>query len=173
MAHRRRDRGEVRARGQGGHRLLREDEAGGDQVALEGRGVPHEVVPYVLHVLQHQRPVAGIRDQRCADRGHDERGGVLRAGGYQHNNMQVYDQALNNSYGSIYQGTREITFHIDFKNTDYIGICGRFQWGTGASWGTVYESSSKSSMRIRGFDYFSRASGTKVNIDWFAIGKWK
>ena len=92
---------------------------------------------------------------------------------YQHNNMQVYDQAINNSYGSIYQGTREITFPIDFKNTDYIGICGRFQWGTGASWGTVYESSSKSSMRIRGFDYFSRASGTKVNIDWFAIGKWK
>ena len=91
----------------------------------------------------------------------------------QWNDLSVQDQAMNNAYGSLYQGTRTITFPIEFKDTDYSAQCSQFQWGNGASWGAVVTRTSKSQMLIRGFDAFSRATGTTCNISWFAIGRWK
>lgn len=91
----------------------------------------------------------------------------------QWNDMEVDDQAIDNPYGSLYQGTRIITLPVDFKDNHYSAVCTQFLWGTSASWGSVVQRNNKSSFSIRGFDLFSRPSGTRTNISWFAIGKWK
>lgn len=87
------------------------------------------------------------------------------------NQISVKDQAINNAYGSLYQGTRTITFPATFL-TDPVVACTQFQWGTSASWGTVY-STGTSSATLRGIDVLSRATGTNCVIGWYAIGRWK
>jgi len=91
----------------------------------------------------------------------------------QWNSMTVTDQAINNAYGSIYQRTRDVIFPISFLNTDGLTVlCGAFLWGTSASWGSVM-SATKTAATLRGYDYYSRATGTSCYISWLAIGKWK
>lgn len=91
----------------------------------------------------------------------------------QWNDLEVDDQAIDGVYGSLYQGTRNITLPQAFKNDHYTALCTQFLWGTGASWGSVVQRNTKSTFTIRGYDLFSRPSGTRTNISWFAIGKWK
>lgn len=91
----------------------------------------------------------------------------------QWNKLTVTDQAIDQTYGSLYQGTREITFPVPFKDNSYIGLCPVFQSGTGASWGCVYETYYNTSMQVRGFDVLSRAVGRETLIHWIALGKWK
>ena len=78
--------------------------------------------------------------------------------------------AINNVYGSLYQGTWTWNFAITF-NANPAVTCSLFKWGTGASWGTVSASSTKNAV-LRGFDVVSRAAGT-CNIAAYAIGRWK
>ncbi len=91
----------------------------------------------------------------------------------QWNSMTVQDQAMSSSYGSAYQGSRVITFPVDFYDTNYSPHCSHFLYGTGASWGSVANKVSKSQMTIRGMDFYSRTTGTNCHISWMAIGKWK
>lgn len=78
--------------------------------------------------------------------------------------------ALNNAYGSLYQGTWSWTFPITFTEAPTV-VCSQFQWGTGASWGTA-PSASATTASLRGIDVLSRASGA-CEISAYAIGKWK
>lgn len=87
-------------------------------------------------------------------------------------NIEVTDQALNNSYGSLYQGSRTWTYPVEFVDNNVSVHCGQFQWGTSASWGTVV-SADKTSANLRGIDAFSRATGTATKIQAMAIGRWK
>ena len=87
-------------------------------------------------------------------------------------NIEVTDQALNNAYGSLYQGSRTWTYPVEFIDNNVSVHCGQFQWGTSASWGTVV-SADKTSANLRGIDAFSRATGTATKIQAMAIGRWK
>ena len=89
----------------------------------------------------------------------------------QYLNIEVTDQAINNTYGSLYQGSRTWTYPVEFNDNNVSVTCGQFQWGTSASWGTVV-SADKTSANLRGIDAFSRATGTAVKIQAIAIGKW-
>ena len=92
----------------------------------------------------------------------------------QWNYMEVTDQAINSAYGSLYQGTRNITYPVAFVGATPILVCSMFKWGSSASWGTTTESpNSLTTGTLRGIDAFSRATGTGCRISWFAIGKWK
>lgn len=90
----------------------------------------------------------------------------------QYFNDEVTDQAINNAYGSLFQGSRTWTYPVEFYDNNVAVHCGQFQWGTSASWGTVV-SADKTSANLRGIDAFSRATGTAVKIQAIAIGKWK
>ena len=85
----------------------------------------------------------------------------------------VTDQALNRQYSntSLFFGTRTWTFPVQFIEKPIVN-CGRFQWGTGASWGNV-TSVTSSTARLTGMDFLSRAVGTSVEISATAIGRWK
>lgn len=86
---------------------------------------------------------------------------------------EVTDQAINNAYGSLYQGTRNITYPQAFIDTPVL-CCDMFRWGTSASWGTTSNvDTPKTNGQLRGIDVQSRATGTTTRIAWHAIGKWK
>ena len=92
----------------------------------------------------------------------------------QWNKLEVQDQAITDSYGSLYQGKRTITFPIAFVGTVPAVTCSDFTWGTGASWGAVIGNATPLTVaQLRGYDIASRASGTRTFISWLAIGKWK
>ena len=78
--------------------------------------------------------------------------------------------ALNNAYGSLYQGTWTWKFPITF-NANPAVTCSHFKWGTGGSWGTI-GGVSTTAATLRGFDTYSRATGT-CDIAAYAIGRWK
>ena len=91
----------------------------------------------------------------------------------QYDMKTVQDQSINNVYGSgIYQGTRDIVFPIAFVGDTPACQCSCLQWGTGASWGCVYNAT-LTYMQIRGFDCYQRSSGTDCLISWLAIGRWR
>ena len=78
--------------------------------------------------------------------------------------------ALNNAYGSLYQGAWTWKFPITF-NANPAVTCSHFKWGTGGSWGTI-GGVSTTAATLRGFDTYSRAAGT-CDIAAYAIGRWK
>lgn len=92
----------------------------------------------------------------------------------QWNKIVVDDQAITGSYGSLFQGTRSITFPIAFVGDLPTVQCSEFQHGSGASWGCVVgNSTTLTETLLRGWDCFSRDAGTNCRISWIAIGKWK
>lgn len=78
--------------------------------------------------------------------------------------------ALNNAYGSLYQGTWNWNFPITFTIAPAV-ICSQFKHGTGASWGTVSGQYPTYAV-LRGIDAFSRAS-EQCEITAYAVGTWK
>ena len=90
----------------------------------------------------------------------------------QWNRIEVNNQAINTAYGSLYQGTRYLTFPIPFVGNMPSCQCTEFQWGSGASWGTI-ANVTLTNITCRGIDITSRATGTNCRIGWFAIGRWK
>lgn len=84
---------------------------------------------------------------------------------------QVTDQAVNNAYGSLYQGTRTYTFPVPFIS-EPVGLCSIFKTGTGAGWGTV-SATTTTTIQLRGIDVISREIGTYVQVGYIAIGRWK
>ena len=92
----------------------------------------------------------------------------------QWNYMEVTDQSITNAYGSLFQGTRNITYPVAFVGDTPNLTCSMFKWGSSASWGTTTENDTPLTKgTLRGIDAFSRATGTTCRIGWFAIGKWK
>lgn len=90
------------------------------------------------------------------------------------NYQEVTDQSITGAYGTLYQGTRNITYPQAFVGNPPALTCSMFKWGNSASWGTTTEHNSPLTQgTLRGIDAFSRASGTTVRIAWIAIGKWK
>lgn len=85
----------------------------------------------------------------------------------------VTDQAIDNQYGSLYQSTRRWYFPARFKDNNISVVCGLFQWGTSASWGTINEFPSSDSVSLRVIDIIQRSAGTECKIQAIAIGKWK
>lgn len=85
--------------------------------------------------------------------------------------MTVTDQAINTAYGSLYQGARTWTYPIAFVSIKVV-VCSEFKYGTSASWGSV-STFTTTSASLRGYDAFSRATGTETKISAIAIGKWK
>lgn len=89
------------------------------------------------------------------------------------NYMEVTDQAIATAYGSLYQGTRVITYPVEFVSTPTL-TCSMFKYGSSASWGGTSEHTTPlTNGTLRGFDAFSRPTGTTCRIGWHAIGKWK
>lgn len=78
--------------------------------------------------------------------------------------------ALNNAYGSLYQGAWSWNFPFAFVSKPIV-TTSRFCWGTGASWGQTAGVSTSSAF-LRGIDIASRASGS-CEIMAYAIGRWK
>lgn len=87
------------------------------------------------------------------------------------NHIEVTDQAIDTTYGSLYQGSRTISFPVAFNSTPSVH-CSLFHWGTSASWGCVVGANTTAAT-IRGLDISSRATGTICEISWQAIGRWK
>ena len=89
------------------------------------------------------------------------------------NYIEVTDQAINGAYGSLYDGSRVITYPVAFTATPVL-TCSMFKHGTSASWGTTSDNSTPLTKgTLKGIDAYSRASGTLCRIAWHAIGKWK
>lgn len=87
------------------------------------------------------------------------------------NRVTVTNQSLSNAYGNHYQGTRQMTFPIEFAEVP-TATCSEFLWGTSASWGSV-STVTKTAVTCRGIDLYNRASGTACRIAYIAIGYWK
>jgi len=85
--------------------------------------------------------------------------------------MTVTDQAINNAYGSLFQGARTWVYPASFTERPSV-YCSEFRWGSGASWGTIGNTPSATSANLRGIDNASRAAGTNTNISAMAIGRW-
>ena len=81
------------------------------------------------------------------------------------------DQALNTAYGALFQGTRVWTFPVAFFSAPAV-TCGSFRWGSGASWGTLAATPGTTTVTLRGIDNVTRATGTSVDIEAIAIGRW-
>ncbi len=83
--------------------------------------------------------------------------------------LQTMDWRLGQMEGNI----KSINNKLDNKDENYSAQCSQFIWGTGASWGSVVTLNSSSTMTVRGYDVYSRSTGTNCRIGWFAIGRWK
>lgn len=90
----------------------------------------------------------------------------------QWNDLRDSTIAVDSAYGSLYQAVKTVTFPIPFVGNDPVCTCGRFRWGTGASWGTV-STAGLNDMDLRILDVNQRSSGTTCYISWMAIGRWK
>ena len=88
-------------------------------------------------------------------------------------NKTTTEQAIDSQYGgsALYTGIFTWTFPVEFYAVPSAS-CGTFHWGTGASWGSV-TNTTKTNATIYGYDLFSRATGTNCNIQAIAIGRWK
>ena len=86
-------------------------------------------------------------------------------------NITVTDQAISNAYSNVFTGIRDWTYPVPFVEKPSV-TCGMFKWGTSASWGGVSGIGNVSASLI-GYDFYSRAAGTSVNISAIAVGRWK
>lgn len=78
--------------------------------------------------------------------------------------------AINNAYGSLYQGVWTWNFPVTFITPPTV-VCSEMKWGTSASWAET-TGVTISTASLRAFDVASRASGSTV-ISAYAIGRWK
>lgn len=86
---------------------------------------------------------------------------------------QTVNQTINEEYGSIFVGTREITYPCAFAKEPTL-TCTAFAWGTSNSWGSVAKNASPLTKgTLKGYDCYSRDEGTSCDIGWVAVGKWK
>lgn len=85
--------------------------------------------------------------------------------------ITVTDQSISDAYGPVFQGSRSWVFPMAFIAAPVV-TCGTFKWGSAASWGGTSGAASTSGVSLRGWDYFTRASGTSTYISAIAVGRW-
>ena len=85
--------------------------------------------------------------------------------------VSTTSQAINSAYGSLYIGTHRWTFPVAFTDVDVV-LCSYFRWGTSASWGGLVGATTTYA-DLRGYDLYSRATGTTCTITAYAKGRWK
>lgn len=85
--------------------------------------------------------------------------------------ITVTDQSISDAYGPVFQSSRSWVFPMAFIAAPVV-TCGAFKWGSAASWGGTSGAASTSGCSLRGWDYFSRASGTSTYISAIAVGRW-
>ena len=83
----------------------------------------------------------------------------------------ITDQAINQPYVNLYQGTRVWTFPVPFVERPAVS-CSEFTYGTSSSWGLIRECQA-SYARLNVLDVVSREAGTNTRISAIAIGRWK
>ena len=88
----------------------------------------------------------------------------------QESRHSVTNQAINTAYGSLFIGSRAISFPVAFAAPPSVTV-GEALWGTSASWGAPYLASA-TGFTIRFYDISSRPTGTSTVISWLAIGRW-
>ena len=84
------------------------------------------------------------------------------------NRITVDDQAITTPYGDLYQGTRNMTFPKPFAAPP-VALCGTFRYSSGASWGTVNETTTTQCL-LRGIDVSQRPQGQETKMSYIAIG---
>ena len=89
----------------------------------------------------------------------------------QWNIITVTDQAIDDAYGTLFQGTRDITFPQPFIEAPSAS-CGIFREENGAGWGSI-RNTTETLIMLRGMDVVSRTIGNTIEISWQAIGRWK
>lgn len=82
------------------------------------------------------------------------------------------DIAMNNAYGSLFQGGFAWTYPVPFVGELPTVVCGQMRWGTGLAWGAIL-AIKLDYADIRGIDISSRSAGTDVSVSVFAVGRWK
>lgn len=82
----------------------------------------------------------------------------------------VTNQAISSATGSLFFGTRTMTFPHVFSGTP-VPNSSIFRYGTSASWGGVLTVST-TTVDIIGYDTTSRASGTSCVVGYSVTGKW-
>ena len=87
-------------------------------------------------------------------------GGIVIGG----RNYTRDDIGITNSYGILYQSLLYITLPISLKdqNSLLFGCLCKGQYGTGASWGTLYSFPAPDSICFRIFDVVSRPAGSQT-----------
>lgn len=76
------------------------------------------------------------------------------------------------TYGSFYYGNYSWTFPMAFIDVpDEVNLI-RAWWGSGASWGTIYNFS-KTAASFRAYDIATRSSDANMKFSAYAKGKWK
>lgn len=85
--------------------------------------------------------------------------------------VSTTSQAIDSAYGSLYIGTHRWTFPVAFTDVDVV-LCSYFRWGTSASWGGLVGATTTYA-DLRGYDLYSRATGTTCTITAYAKGRWK
>lgn len=79
---------------------------------------------------------------------------------------------IESPYGSLFIGSCTWNYPVPFiAKPDFI-VCCKAQFGTGASWGVIYNYTNVSAV-IRAFDTYKRPFATSLVITAFAKGRWK
>lgn len=79
---------------------------------------------------------------------------------------------ISTAYGSFYYGNYSWTFPMAFIDVpDEVNLI-RAWWGSGASWGSVYNFS-KTAASFRAYDIATRSSDANMKFSAYAKGKWK
>lgn len=88
------------------------------------------------------------------------------------NFVEVTNQPISNAYTSgHYTGSRLMTYPQEFISVPTVN-CSMFRWGTSASWPMVGQITT-TNCSLYAIDTVSRASGTRTQICYSAIGFWK
>lgn len=165
---------------QGGNTILRNNGSGvtivsgsGDSVLLRPKGSTDSSAQFKIS----SSGVISLNEVSIISSGSNSNGNYVKLYDgtlIQWNYMEVTDQAITSAYGTLYQGTRTITYPVAFVGNTPVLTCSMFKWGSSASWGTTTENDTPLTKgTLRGLDGYSRATGTTCRIAWTAIGKWK
>ncbi len=73
---------------------------------------------------------------------------------------------------ALAQGTTNWTFPVAFSSPPTV-TCGQFQWGTGASWGTVADNQTITAATLRCIDIVPRDTASQSKVMASAFGRWK
>lgn len=132
-----------------------------------GIGMGVTAIPGYVAFDEVVRPTIGLHDY-----GSNGNGEWIRFG----NGVQICwqvtqeDTSIASPYGSLFVGSTSWTFPRPFSKPPAVSI-GEAYWGTGASWGSAYNTT-KTNCGIRLLDAVKRSDGA-TELSMIAIGRWR